>query len=293
MGERQRADQQCPLVDLGRDQCRDGCGALAARGKNRGDDELGCLRCQRREPLHQQELVDTQLRSGTHQTVGERLGAQQNDGGGQDEHRDDRAAAQMLGQHAYRCGGAHQIRFFGLAPADGEQIKAEPREQCDAEREMNLAACRDHKRHHPGDRQEPEFDAVGRLQRKQVDRVAGRLACHCQCEENDDRPSEAHQQTVRPGHVRRRVLGVLGDVTGDVGVVEIDGIFRQHRDQGQYCDREATGDIDLRCLCGPRQYEARGYYCRAVDHECEDWTGVQSTDPGDQRGRHEQRSGAY
>ncbi|SKU51579.1 sodium/calcium exchanger family protein [Mycobacteroides abscessus subsp. abscessus] len=33
MGERQRADQQCPLVDLGRDQCRDGCGALAARGK--------------------------------------------------------------------------------------------------------------------------------------------------------------------------------------------------------------------------------------------------------------------
>ncbi|SLE27805.1 Uncharacterised protein [Mycobacteroides abscessus subsp. massiliense] len=225
MGERQRADQQCPLVDLGRDQCRDGCGALAARGENRGDDELGCLRCQRCEPLHQQELVDTQLRSGTHQTVGERLGAQQNDRGGKDEHRDDRAAAQVLGQHAYRRGGAHQIRFFGLAPADGEQIKAEPREQRDAEREMNLAACRDHKRHHAGHRQEPEFDAVGRLQGKQIDRAAGRLAGHCQCEENDDRPSEAHQQTVRPGHVRRCVLGVLGYVAGDVGVVKVDGIL--------------------------------------------------------------------
>ena len=41
-----------------------------------GDEQLGCLRRERREPLHEQERVDAGLLAGCDERLGERLGAQ-------------------------------------------------------------------------------------------------------------------------------------------------------------------------------------------------------------------------
>src|SRR5699024_12203152 len=51
-----------------------------------------------------------------------------------------------------------------------------------------------------------------------------------------ERPSDTQQEAVRPGHIRRREVGVLGLRAGAEGEVEVDGVFGQHRDQRQEGD---------------------------------------------------------
>jgi hypothetical protein len=67
VGQRKTPDQQRPLVDLAGDQDADGRGAIAPDREEDRDDELRGLRRQRREPLHEQELINPQLGAGADQ----------------------------------------------------------------------------------------------------------------------------------------------------------------------------------------------------------------------------------
>jgi hypothetical protein len=72
--QRQRGDEQRPLVDLARDQRPHARGGLAAPDEQQRHDELGGLRRERCEPLHEQELVYREGATRIDETVGEWLG---------------------------------------------------------------------------------------------------------------------------------------------------------------------------------------------------------------------------
>ena len=73
VGQRQAADEQSPLVHRRRHERAERCVCPQPPRKHAGDEELRELRCQRRQPLHQQELVDAKLRSGADKAISERL----------------------------------------------------------------------------------------------------------------------------------------------------------------------------------------------------------------------------
>src|SRR5271169_6107808 len=254
----QRSDQQCPLVDLGRDQRGDGSPALAAGGEDGRDDEFGGFGGQRSEPLHQQEPVEAQLGPGGNQIVGEGFGTEQDHRAGSHEQADDSDAPAAVGQLPECGSGTDQLWLFHVAVADLVEVEAEPGQQQQPERQVDLATRRYGERNHTGDQQEPEFDPVSGLQRQTGGLSGADLAGHQHADQHHDRPAQAHQQPVGPGHVGGGVLGVIRVVARYVCVVQVNGVFGQYSDQREYGDRKPAGDVDLRGFGGPRQQEAGG-----------------------------------
>src|ERR1700687_3789806 len=131
------SDEQGPLVDLRGDQRRDGGGAFAAGGEEDRDDEFGSSRGERRQPLHEQELVDAQLGTGVDEAVGERFRARQDDRGRNAEHRDHRDPSGAVGESADGGGGADQVGFFDVAAGQFVEVEAEPCQQRNTEYEVD------------------------------------------------------------------------------------------------------------------------------------------------------------
>src|ERR1051325_10619536 len=75
--DRQRGDQQRPLVHLARHKRPDSRGRSATPYEKHRHNELRRLRCKWRKPLHEQELVNVQLGAGLDQAVGEWLRGQE------------------------------------------------------------------------------------------------------------------------------------------------------------------------------------------------------------------------
>ena len=71
------------------------------------------------------------------------------------------------------------------------------------------------------------------------------------------RPAEADQQPVRAGHVRDRVVGVLGLLGRRDREVQVDGVLGQHAHEGEHEEREVLRDVPLRQLHRPREHEGR------------------------------------
>jgi len=184
-------------------------------------------------------------------------------------------------QFAQRGGGADQIGLFDFAVADLVEVEPEPGQQRQPEPEMNLTGCRYRERDDAGDQQESQFHAVCWLQCQTGGFPGSGLARHQDADQNHDGPAQAHQQPVRPGHVGRRVLRVFSVVPGHIGVVEVDRVFGQDRDQGEERRRQPAGHIDLGGLGGPGEQEAGRHHRGPEDQQGGHRAGVQAGDPDD------------
>lgn len=110
-----------------------------------------------------------------------------------------------------------------------------------------------------------------------------------QRQQHHDGPAEAQQQTVGAGHVRGRVLDVLGFAAGAVGEVEVDRVLGEHGDHGEDRDGEAAADVDLRGLGRPGEREGGGDDGRAEQHEAQDVGDLDAPEPHHEGGqRHEE-----
>ena len=119
------------------------------------------------------------------------------------------------------------------------------------------------------------------------DFAAGGPARHQHADQNDDRPPDTHQQPIRAGHVRRGVLGVLGHMTGGVGVVQVDRVLGQHGDDAQHGHGQAAGNVDLGGFSGPRQHEAGRHHGGAISDQAQNRTRLDSEDAQHQSGADE------
>ena len=83
--DRQSADQEPPLIDLGRYQRAHRRRGLPSGGPDGRDQKFGSFRCQWRQPLHQEKFVPSRLTPKCHQRLGERFGGKDNHGRGVQE----------------------------------------------------------------------------------------------------------------------------------------------------------------------------------------------------------------
>ena len=156
-------------------------------------------------------------------------------------------------------GGPDEVRLGRLGPGGLPQVEDEEAEQGEAEDQADLAGQRDQERHDGGDEQEPELGPVPGLQHQFPDAAAGPPGRHPQGDDHHDRPAQAEQQPVGPGHVGRRVLHVVRVVPGGVREVEVHRVLGQHRDDGQDRDGQRAGDVDPGRFGRPGQQERRGH----------------------------------
>ncbi len=103
-------------------------------------------------------------------------------------------------------------------------------------------------------------------------------------EEHHHRPPDADQQPVAAGHVgqreRRVLLGVLARL-GREG--EVDGVLREHGDQGEHGEGEALRHVELEDLGRPGQQEGRAEDGEAEDERRQQIARGRSARPGRSR----------
>ncbi len=149
---------------------------------------------------------------------------------------------------------------------------------------MDAPRHRDDEGDHSGDHQEADLDPVAGIEVQSADFAAGGPARHQDADQNDDRPPETHQQPIRAGHVRRRVLRVSGRVAGGVGVVQVDGVLGKDGDDGQHGDGQAARDVDLGGFRSPRQHKAGAHDGATVDEQTQHRLRVHTEDSQHQSG---------
>lgn len=204
------------------------------------------------------------------QVVRERFGTGEDHRGGEDEQPDDQGAPGTFRQGADGRGRLDQVRFGDVGAGDFPEVEPEEPEQREPQQQRDLPRRGDHERDDRGDRQEPELDPVGRVQRQLADRLAGAPLRDRETDEHDQRPAETEQQAVRAGHVGRGVGDVLGVRPGGVSEVEVDGVLGQHGDDGEDRDRQPAGDVDLGGFGGPGEHERRGDHSHPEQQQPDD-----------------------
>ena len=187
--------------------------------------------------------------------LGEGFGRGYDHGRGEHEQPGHQQAPRAARQVADPGGGPDQIRLGRLGPGGLPQVEDEEAEQGEAEDQADLAGQRDQERHDGGDEQEPQLGPVAGLQHQFPDAAAGPPGRHPQRDDHHDRPAQAQQQPVGPGHVGRRVLHVVRVVPGGVGEVQVHRVLGQHRDDGQDGDGQRAGDVQPGRFGGPGQQE--------------------------------------
>ena len=146
------AHQQGPLVDLGREQHPEAVGGVQPPGEDRRDDQLRCLRRERRQPLDQQELVDPERLPGRDEPVGERLGRHHHDRGRGQEQAGDKDASLAPGQERDVRRDADQLGLAAPLAGHPPEVGAEERQQDDGVVPRDAARERDDERVGAGDR---------------------------------------------------------------------------------------------------------------------------------------------
>ena len=76
----------------------------------------------------------------------------------------------------------------------------------------------------------------------------------------NEAPADANEEPVGAGHVGGGEVGVIGDVGGCPGEVDVDGVFGEDGDDGEDGDGEGLGDVDLGDFGGPGEEECTTDY---------------------------------
>ncbi len=232
--------------------------------------------------------------------MGELLGAEQDDHRREEEHPDHRPPPLGGGELAHRLGRAHQVGFLGRGPGDPDHVEHEDADQDGGVDQGDRALEREGERVDGGDRQERELDGVGALELDAVHPLAPGLEAP-PGDEDHHRPAEPDEQPVGAGHVgqgQRAVRLPLADELRRLadsaelleclpaleGEDQVDGVLRQHGDEGEDGDGQAGGDIELGHLGRPRQEERRPHDGQPEDQR-QQRIGQVDVDPGDDRPR--------
>ena len=123
--DRERPHEQCPLVDFRRHERTERRVRVEPPREQTGDEQLRRLRCQRREPLHEEKLADAERGAGLPEGVGEVLGAQQDDAGGDEEQREHRCSPLGDAEAADPARRADEVGLLGRRPRDADCVKQE------------------------------------------------------------------------------------------------------------------------------------------------------------------------
>ena len=287
--DRQRADQQRPLVHLRGDERAEARVRVEPPRVQPGDEQLRRLRRQRRDPLHQQELAHAERLARGHQRLGEPLGEQQDHRGR--EHRDPdrpRSGVGIVVERPEVPRRSDEVRLLGGCARDADRVRDEDADQDrrvdQRDRSPSAAASASRSSRPPGSRS--RSSARGRGARPPIDRSASftsrpRFFRRKYAMKTTIVQPDADQQPVRAGHVRereraRRLRAAVDRQARRARLRErlaalrreheVDRVLGQHRDQREDRDREPGGDVELRDLGGPRQHE-RGAHDREAEQE--------------------------
>ena len=131
--DRQRADQQRPLVHLRGDERAETGVRVEPPGVEAGDQQLRRLRRQRCDPLHQEELADAERRARCDERFGEPFGEGQDhrrgeDGDGHDRPFDGGTFAKVPRYRAgpTRCGSSAGARATRIEYSDEDRRPGSP-----------------------------------------------------------------------------------------------------------------------------------------------------------------------
>ena len=256
---------------------------MSAQRKHAGDQQLRRLGRERREPLHEQELVDPQLAPALDQGVRERPRSREHDPGGDQHQRDHRRAPQGAAKVADLLRHAHQLRLLLASLAGAPEVHAEDGQQHDRVVPGEPARERDHQRIEAGHSEKAQIHPP-RLPQDDAALAPPAPAGAKDEEQHHERPPKPQQQPVAARHVRRRVVRVLGDVPGAPGEEQVHRVLREHRDHREDGGGQAAGDVVLRRFGRPNQQERRGHHGRAEDHDRRNGGKLDAEEPQEQAG---------
>jgi len=200
---------------------------------------------------------------GADEGLGEGFGAEQDHGRGEHEQPGYQQPPGAARQVADPGGRPDQVRLGRLGPGGLPQVEDEEAEQGEAEDQADLPGQRDQERHDRGDEQEPQLGPVPGLQHQLTDAAPGPPGRHPERDDHHQRPAQAQQQPVGPGHVGRCVLHVVRIVPGGVGEVQVHRVLGQDRDDGQQGDRQRPRDVDPGRFGPPGQQERGSHHGHA------------------------------
>lgn len=98
---------------------------VEAQCEERGHDQFGALRREWGEPLHEHELAHTEFGTACDQRLGERLGAENDRGCREREHRADGEPAASRREAAQELRGTDEVRLTGWCARDAHHVHEE------------------------------------------------------------------------------------------------------------------------------------------------------------------------
>ena len=274
--DRQRADEQRPLVHLRRHQRAEPGAGVEPPREQPGDEQLGRFGGERCDPLHEQERADarTARRSGraTRRTARRTGGSRR---------PRTRAASptttrRCVGrQRADQLGGTDEVRLLRRRAADPQHVRDEEADEDDRVDEASAcsSAAASASRASPKARNAISI-ACGRSRPDVgVERALVALACG-RCASSAT--PRAGPPATSPTPISSRFPPVmLASASGAYfsgfspalqREREVDGVLGQDRDEGQHGEREALRDVELERLGGPGEDE-RGPEDGQAEHD--------------------------
>ena len=276
--DRQRADQQRPLVHLRRDQRPEARVGVEPPRVEARHQQLGRLRRQRREPLHQEELADADIGAGRDQRLGEVLRAD----------RITAAAKTNITTIDVRRGPSRTCRGSARdRPGAAPRPAPSTRGSCTARRSppaprverRDRVLQRQGQRVDRGDGQVRELHRVAPVELDALPPLRGgapsrlRIRYHAM-NTTMDQPmpissrlapvmfasaSDARRLLSAARRRQARRTRRLERVPALPGEHEVDRVLGEDGDERQHGDRESGGDVELRDLRRPRQHERRAH----------------------------------
>ena len=291
IGDRKAADQQAPLIHLRGEQGPQRRVLVAAQGQHRRDQQLRRFRRDRRQPLHEEELVDPQLPPALHQRRGEGARRREHERRGAEHQPDHRGAPRPPGQIADAFRDADELGRLLLSSRCPPQVREEDAQQHHRVVPGDAAREGDDERVDAGGAEEPQLHPAPLPQDD-----AGRAlpaAPRTEDEEQDhEGPSQPEQEPVAARHVGGGVMGVLGSVASAPGEEQVDGVLGKDGDDGEDGRGQAARDVMVRCLRGPDEQEGRGDHRGSEDGdrgEGRELHAEQAQEEGGQRNRQGER----
>ena len=177
--------------------------------------------------MDEKELLDAESPARGQEPLRKRLS--------RDKDRIAREGEQQHGRHAARLDsptGDHfrrslQFRLHVSSARGGADVKNKDGDQDRGVEKIQLLLEGNDERVESGQAEVKNLDLVRRLQ------VKGLLAGFEPIGKDYGRPSDPDEQSVCPGHVRRRVGGVLGIFPRHPGEIHVHGILGQDREEGE------------------------------------------------------------
>ncbi len=251
---RQHPDQERPLVHFRRQEGAERHPGLPVEREHGGDDELRRLRGERRDPLHQQELLDAPTPAEGQQPDGEGLRREADGRAGVEEERRDGQAPRPGGQRPERLGRALELGLARLAVHGTPSIEEEQCAEAGGVEDGKACLQRDDE---SVERRPQERNKLHRVLVVQPDGPAPMAPPGGR---EDRRPAHADEQAVGAGHVRRGEGDEARVAPALPGEDHVHRVFGKHGEQGYEPDRDALRDVHLRGLGRPAEQERRAHH---------------------------------